>query len=116
MMLVALTPSYQIAAIVMSFFLSFWNLFSGFLISRTEISIWWRWYYSPVAWTIYGLVTSQVGDQTDPVEVPGLGDIPLKDYLKSFIGFEHDYLGAVAAAHVAWHSFSALSLPTVSST
>ncbi|KAL2509841.1 pleiotropic drug resistance protein 2-like [Forsythia ovata] len=81
-----------------------------------EISIWWRWYYSPVAWTIYGLVTSQVGDQTDPVEVPGLGDIPLKDYLKSFIGFEHDYLGAVAAAHVAWHSFSALSLPTVSST
>lgn len=35
MMLVALTPSYQIAAIVMSFFLSFWNLFSGFLIPRT---------------------------------------------------------------------------------
>lgn len=34
MMLVALTPSYQIAAIVMSFFLSFWNLFSGFLIPR----------------------------------------------------------------------------------
>lgn len=35
MMLVALTPNYQIAAIVMSFFLSFWNLFSGFLIPRT---------------------------------------------------------------------------------
>jgi hypothetical protein len=31
---VALTPSHQIAAIVMSFFLSFWNLFSGFLIPR----------------------------------------------------------------------------------
>lgn len=35
MMLVALTPNYHIAAIVMSFFLSFWNLFSGFLIPRT---------------------------------------------------------------------------------
>lgn len=35
MMLIALTPSQQIAAIVMSFFLSFWNLFSGFLIPRT---------------------------------------------------------------------------------
>ena len=34
MMIVALTPSHQIAAIVMSFFLSFWNLFSGFLIPR----------------------------------------------------------------------------------
>lgn len=35
MMVVALTPGHQIAAIVMSFFLSFWNLFSGFLIPRT---------------------------------------------------------------------------------
>lgn len=35
MMLVALTPNHQFAAIVMSFFLSFWNLFSGFLIPRT---------------------------------------------------------------------------------
>lgn len=34
MMLLALTPGHQIAAIVMSFFLSFWNLFSGFLIPR----------------------------------------------------------------------------------
>lgn len=35
MMLVALTPNYQIAAIAMSFFLNFWNLFSGFVIPRT---------------------------------------------------------------------------------
>lgn len=35
MMVVALTPALQIAAISMSFFLSFWNLFSGFLIPRT---------------------------------------------------------------------------------
>lgn len=34
MMVVALTPGVQVAAIVMSFFLSFWNLFSGFLIPR----------------------------------------------------------------------------------
>lgn len=104
MMLVALTPNYQIAAIVMSFFLSFWNLFSGFLIARTEIPIWWRWYYwaSPVAWTIYGLVTSQVGDRNEPVEVPGFPDISVKQYLDRFLGFKYDFLGAVAAAHVGW--------------
>ncbi|PON76076.1 ABC-2 type transporter [Parasponia andersonii] len=34
MMVVALTPGHEIAAIVVSFFLSFWNLFSGFLIPR----------------------------------------------------------------------------------
>ncbi|KAK6138442.1 hypothetical protein DH2020_027817 [Rehmannia glutinosa] len=73
MMVVALTPGYQIAAIVMSFFLSFWNLFSGFLIPRPLIPIWWRWYYwaSPVAWTIYGIFTSQIGDQTGELELTG---------------------------------------------
>ena len=34
MMVVALTPNYHIAAIVMSFFVGFWNLFTGFLIPR----------------------------------------------------------------------------------
>ncbi|KAI3757151.1 hypothetical protein L6452_04685 [Arctium lappa] len=104
MMLVALTPSYQIAAIVMSFFLSFWNLFSGFLIPREQIPIWWRWYYwgSPVAWTIYGLITSQVGDKTTLVHVPKHGNIEVKVYLKEFLGYEHDFLPYVALAHVGW--------------
>ncbi|KAL2227667.1 UNVERIFIED_CONTAM: Pleiotropic drug resistance protein 2 [Sesamum indicum] len=104
MMLVALTPSYQIAAIVMSFFLSFWNLFSGFLIPRMQIPIWWRWYYwgSPVAWTIYGLITSQVGDKMDNVHVPEHGDIPVKYYLKQYLGYESEFLGYVALAHVGW--------------
>lgn len=35
MMTVALTPNYQIAAIVMSFFLMFWNIFSGFVIPKS---------------------------------------------------------------------------------
>ncbi|CAA0829240.1 ABC transporter G family member 34 [Striga hermonthica] len=104
MMLVAVTPNYQIAAIVMSFFLSFWNLFSGFLIARTDIPIWWRWYYwaSPVAWTIYGLVTSQVGDRTDPIQIPGSGDIPLREYLENSLGYDYDFLGPVAGAHIGW--------------
>lgn len=69
-----------------------------------QIPIWWRWYYwgSPVAWTIYGLVTSIVGDKNDNVEVPGIGEIPLKLFLKDNLGFEFDFLGVVAVAHVAW--------------
>ncbi|KAM1395991.1 hypothetical protein ACFX2I_013738 [Malus domestica] len=104
MMVVALTPGHQIAAIVMSFFLSFWNLFSGFLIPRPQIPIWWRWYYwaSPVAWTLYGLVTSQVGDKNADLILPGYGTMPLKKFLKDDLGFEYDFLPAVAAAHVGW--------------
>ncbi|KAM1175707.1 hypothetical protein ACFX19_028669 [Malus domestica] len=104
MMLVALTPGHQIAAIVMSFFLSFWNLFSGFLLPRMQIPIWWRWYYwgSPVAWTIYGLVTSQVGDRTSLVEVPGEAHMSVQMYLKTRLGFEYDFLGAVVVAHIGF--------------
>lgn len=104
MMVVALTPGQQIAAICMSFFLSFWNLFSGFLIPRPQIPIWWRWYYwaSPVSWTLYGLVTSQVGDKNAALEVPGVGNLPLKTFLKDGWGFDYDFLPAVAVAHVGW--------------
>ncbi|XP_024991416.1 pleiotropic drug resistance protein 2-like isoform X2 [Cynara cardunculus var. scolymus] len=104
MMLVALTPNYHIAAITMSFFLSFWNLFSGFLIPRTQIPIWWRWYYwgSPVAWTLYGLITSQVGQNENLVLVPGAGSIPVKDFIKGFLGYEYHFLRYVAMAHIAW--------------
>ncbi|XP_047342129.1 pleiotropic drug resistance protein 2-like [Impatiens glandulifera] len=104
MMLVALTPNYQIAAITMSFFLSFWNLFSGFLIPRTQIPIWWRWYYwaSPVAWTIYGMFTSQIGEKESEVSIPGGGKMKVKEYLEEFMGFKYSFLTSVALAHIAW--------------
>ncbi|KAK4834395.1 hypothetical protein QYF36_021902 [Acer negundo] len=106
MSLVALTPGVQIAAIVMSFFLSFWNLFAGFMIPRSQIPVWWRWYYwgSPVAWTLYGVLASQVGDIDTPLQMPGSTNtnITVKGYLKDSFGMEHDFLPYIAIAHVGW--------------
>ncbi|THG03516.1 hypothetical protein TEA_013726 [Camellia sinensis var. sinensis] len=104
MMVVALTPNHQIAAIVMSFFFSLWNLFSGFLIFRPNIPIWWRWYYwcSPVAWTIYGIFTSQVGDKTSPLTFTDGSVSTVKEFLKSTLGFDYDFLIPVVFAHVGW--------------
>ncbi|KAJ0087729.1 hypothetical protein Patl1_32466 [Pistacia atlantica] len=105
MMIVALTPNHQIAAILMSFFLSFWNLFSGFLLPRVQIPVWWRWYYwlSPVAWTLYGLVTSQVGDKDDVLEIPGANmNMTVREFLKDGWGFDYDFLPVVALVHIGW--------------
>ncbi|KAL7170519.1 hypothetical protein ACSBR2_035401 [Camellia fascicularis] len=104
MMVVALTPGHQIAAIVMSFFMSFWNLFSGFLIPRPQIPVWWRWYYwaSPVSWTLYGLVTSQVGDKNASLEIPGEGNVLLKKFLEDYFGFKYSFLPVVAMVHLGW--------------
>ncbi|XP_022144645.1 pleiotropic drug resistance protein 2-like isoform X4 [Momordica charantia] len=104
MMVVALTPDHHIAAIVIYFFLGLWNLFAGFLIPRPLIPIWWRWYYwaSPMAWTIYGLVASQVGDKDVEIEIPGSGNVGLKMFLKERFGYDYDFIPVVVAAHVVW--------------
>jgi len=104
MMVVALTPGHQIAAIVMSFFLSFWNLFSGFLIPRPLIPIWWRWYYwgSPVAWTIYGIFGSQVCDLTTEIEMPVGPKQRIDTFVKAYLGYDYDFMIPVVIAHVGW--------------
>ncbi|KAH1191528.1 Pleiotropic drug resistance protein 2 [Glycine max] len=104
MMTAALTPNPQIAAIVMAFFLVFWNVFSGFIIPKSQIPIWWRWFYwvCPTAWSVYGLVTSQVGDKDTPILVPGSEPMTVKAFLEEEFGYEYGFLGVVAVAHIAF--------------
>ncbi|KAJ8768124.1 hypothetical protein K2173_021064 [Erythroxylum novogranatense] len=104
MMIIALTPGHQFAAIVMSFLFSLWNLFSGFQIPRPLLPAWWRWYYwgSPVAWTVYGIVTSQVGDKTSLLEMPNSVSVPVNVYINKVFGYDYDFLTAVIVAHVGW--------------
>ncbi|KAK1434083.1 hypothetical protein QVD17_11001 [Tagetes erecta] len=99
MMTVAITPNASIAAIIAASFYGIFNLFSGFIIPRPSIPVWWRWYYwgNPIAWTIYGLVASQFGDFEDPLE--GRTE-NVKQYLDRQFGFKHSFLGAVAGVHV----------------
>eukprot|EP00850_Spirogloea_muscicola_P018226 SM000165S02187 [mRNA] locus=s165:830:10558:+ [translate_table: standard] len=100
MMAIAITPNEQLAAVLSAFFFSWWNLFSGFLIPRPDMPRWWTWYYylNPVAWTLYGLIGSQLGDVTTTITAPGQDDTTVKHFLSSYFGFEHNLLGAVAAA------------------
>ncbi|XP_052883731.1 pleiotropic drug resistance protein 1-like isoform X1 [Gossypium arboreum] len=102
MMAVAVTPNHYIAAIVSAAFYGVWNLFSGFIIPRPSMPIWWRWYYwiCPVSWTLYGLVASQFGDITHMLE-DGNNET-VEQYLRNFYDFRHDYLGLVAAVIVSF--------------
>ncbi|EEF49231.1 ATP-binding cassette transporter, putative [Ricinus communis] len=96
MMAVAVTPNQQVASIVSSAFYSIWNLFSGFIIPRPRIPVWWRWYAwtCPVAYTLYGLVSSQFGDIKHTLE----SGETVEDFVRSYFDFKHELLGAVAAA------------------
>ncbi|KAM1089332.1 hypothetical protein ACFX19_017321 [Malus domestica] len=98
MMTVAVTPNHNIAAIVSSAFYAIWNLFSGFIVPRTRMPIWWRWYYwiCPVSYTLYGLVASQFGDIKDKFDT---GE-SVEHFVRDYFGYRRDFLGAVAAVHV----------------
>ncbi|KAJ7962916.1 Pleiotropic drug resistance ABC transporter [Quillaja saponaria] len=95
MMTVAVTPNHHIAAIVSSAFYGIWNIFSGFIVPRPSIPVWWRWYYwaCPIAWTLYGLVASQFGDLQHTLEN---SDETVEEFLRRYFGFKHDFLGVVA--------------------
>ncbi|RVW77076.1 Pleiotropic drug resistance protein 1 [Vitis vinifera] len=101
MMAVAATPNQHIASIVAATFYTLWNLFSGFIVPRNRIPVWWRWYYwiCPVAWTLYGLVTSQFGDIQDTLLDKNQ---TVKQFLDDYFGFKHDFLGVVAAVVVGF--------------
>ncbi|KAH8497958.1 hypothetical protein H0E87_017027 [Populus deltoides] len=68
------------------------------------IPVWWRWYYwaSPVAWTIYGIFTSQVVDKNTLLEIPGSEPVPLKAFVEKYLGYDHEFLLPVVLAHVGW--------------
>ncbi|XP_009616095.1 pleiotropic drug resistance protein 1-like [Nicotiana tomentosiformis] len=99
MMTVAISPNQNVASIVAAFFYAAWNLFSGFIVPRPRIPIWWRWYYwaCPVAWTLYGLVASQFGDLQNDLG----NNETVEQFLDRYFGFKHDFLGVVAAVIVA---------------
>nr|POE66839.1 pleiotropic drug resistance protein 1 [Quercus suber] len=100
MMTVAVTPNHHISSIIAAAFYSIWNLFSGFIVPRPRIPIWWRWYSwaCPLAWTLYGLVASQFGDKKDMLDT---GE-RVEDFVRDYFGFHLDFLGVVATVVVGF--------------
>ncbi|KAM0913296.1 hypothetical protein ACQ4PT_012244 [Festuca glaucescens] len=103
MMTVALTPNIEIAAGLSFVIFIFWNLFSGFIIGRELIPIWWRWVYwaNPAAWTVYGLMFSQLGDRTELIHVAGQPDQTVRQFLEGYLGLEDRYFNLVTCLHLA---------------
>ncbi|ESW26923.1 hypothetical protein PHAVU_003G159400 [Phaseolus vulgaris] len=102
MMTTAITPNHNVAAIIAAPFYMLWNLFSGFMIPRKRIPIWWRWYYwaNPVAWSLNGLLTSQYGGDSHMVKLSDGNLMIIRELLKEVFGYRHDFL-CVTAVMVA---------------
>ncbi|XP_059643285.1 ABC transporter G family member 32-like isoform X2 [Cornus florida] len=105
MMTIAVTPNHNVAAILGAPFYMMWNLFSGFMIPRMRIPIWWRWYYwaNPIAWSLYGLLSSQYGDIDESIKLAdGVQTMPIKQLLEDQFGYRHDLLGIASIVVVGF--------------
>uniref|UniRef100_A0A1J3CWN6 ABC transporter G family member 32 n=1 Tax=Noccaea caerulescens TaxID=107243 RepID=A0A1J3CWN6_NOCCA len=111
MMTTAITPNHNVASIIAAPFYMLWNLFSGFMIPYKRIPLWWRWYYwaNPVAWTLYGLLVSQYGDDERLVKLSdGVHQVMVKQLLEDVMGYKHEFLGVSAIMVVAFCVFFSL--------
>lgn len=98
MMAVGLTSSQNLAAVISSAFYSLWNLLSGFLVPKPNIPGWWIWFYyvCPIAWSLQGIISSQLGDVETKIMGPGFAG-SVKEYLKVSLGFHSGMVGPAAA-------------------
>ncbi|XVF71507.1 hypothetical protein PTKIN_Ptkin12aG0043400 [Pterospermum kingtungense] len=103
MMLVALTPTYQVATIFASLCYTLMSLFSGYLIPGPKFPKWWVWGYwiCPTSWTLKGLMTSQYGDIEQ--EIIAFNERKaLNAFLESQYGYKHQDLPIIAIVLVAF--------------
>lgn len=100
MMNVAITPNHNVAAIASAPFFMLWNLFSGFMIPHRMIPVWWRWYYwlNPVAWSLYGLLTSQYGNVETSLKMTDGKHQPVKHFLREYFGYHEEFVGVAGVA------------------
>ncbi|KAF5193110.1 Abc transporter g family member, partial [Thalictrum thalictroides] len=106
MMAVGLTPNTHFAAVVSSAFYSLWNLLSGFLVPLPNIPGWWVWFYyiCPVAWTLRGIISSQLGDSEDHIIGPGF-EGTVKEYIETSLGYGPGMIGVSVAVLIAFCFF-----------
>ncbi|XP_042513197.1 ABC transporter G family member 31-like isoform X2 [Macadamia integrifolia] len=105
-MAVGLTPNQHLAAVISSAFYSLWNLLSGFIVPKPNIPGWWIWFYyiCPVAWTLRGIITSQLGDVETQIVGPEF-EGSVKEYINASLGYGPGMIGVSVAVLIAFIIF-----------
>ena len=65
---------------------------------------WYAWYYyvNPFAYSLQGIVLSQLGDVEDELSLPDGGSVNVKEALALTFGYHHDFLGYTVLIMIAF--------------
>ena len=56
----------------------------------------WIWYSNPVAWGLYGIIITQMGDVVDTVELTDDSRQSIQDYLADNFGYHYSFRCMIA--------------------
>ncbi|GLC47082.1 hypothetical protein PLESTM_002024000 [Pleodorina starrii] len=87
----SLMPNVPLATSGAAFFLLLWNLYCGFLVYKRDIKPWWLWayYFNPATFTIYGVVTTQLGDAHEQTIAVGPGmEMTVADFTRETFNYK----------------------------
>ncbi|XP_031498966.1 ABC transporter G family member 45-like [Nymphaea colorata] len=103
MMLVSCMPSLELAGALSFFFFVLWNLFSGFFIPMPIMRSWTRWYYwlDPAAWTVYGLMVTQLKDRPEIVQMFDQQGQTAREFMGDYLGLKGDFIFPILGLHFA---------------
>ncbi|KAL2652291.1 hypothetical protein R1flu_020419 [Riccia fluitans] len=118
MLAISITPNDQLAFILATFLYGFSSLFGGFLIPKPRIPGWWTWAYwiCPTAYSVYGLVVSQYGDDHQLMNLNDGNPVEVVTYIEEIWGYKHGFLPVAAGATVAFGTgFASLFVVSIKS-
>ncbi|XP_039165206.1 ABC transporter G family member 38-like [Eucalyptus grandis] len=100
MIIIAVNPNQVVPVTSTAIFYTIWNLFSGLVIRRMRIAVWWRWYtwMCPVAWSLYSMVTTQYGDVHSNFD----SREAVVEYLRDYFGFQYNFLWVVSVVLIGF--------------
>lgn len=69
------------------------------MIPSQSVGWYWRWvfYINPISWTLYGLMSSQMGDLDAPVQDFTGATVPISQFLEDRFGYHYSMVGPIIA-------------------
>ncbi|GBF90608.1 ABC transporter G family member protein [Raphidocelis subcapitata] len=85
------TPSQQMGQMLGGLLSFIWNIANGFVVTYPSMPSYWKWVNRlvPNTWILYGVASSQLGDSTATVLVPGRPPTTAGALLEALFGYEY---------------------------